>query len=161
MAIQKCEKSKNGLLAKIAWHYLCQEGRIKTRIFVHTICFGQKCFLDQNNANQEKNYKNSGFSGICPKPKMTPFLWKRCFLTWVKKWVLLTAVGLFMVLVLVSFFFVFCSCFFGLFLFFCFFGGFKGQVRWPKGPPHLALNPPYFFVFLFLFLLFVFFFARV
>ena len=21
------------------------------------------------------------------------------------------------------------------------FGGFKGQVRWPKGPPHLALNP--------------------
>ena len=48
-----------------------------------------------------------------------------------------------------SFFF----CFF-LFGFFCFFwvfflvffvGGFKGQVRWPKGPPHLALNPPYFF----------------
>ena len=26
-------------------------------------------------------------------------------------------------------------------------GGFKGQVRWPKGPPHLALNPPYFFLF--------------
>ena len=32
---------------------------------------------------------------------------------------------------------------------FCFFGGFKGHVRWPKGPPHLALNPPYFFLFLF------------
>ena len=57
--------------------------------------------------------------------------------------------------------FVFCFCFFFvlvlffvcLFWFwicFCFFfGGFKGQVRWPKGPPHLALNPPYFFVFLF------------
>ena len=43
----------NGFLAKIAWHYLCQEGR-KTRIFVHTICFGQKCFLDQNSVNQEK-----------------------------------------------------------------------------------------------------------
>ena len=42
------------------------------------------------------------------------------------------------------------------FLFFVvlFFGGFKGQVRWPKGPPHLALNPPYFFVFVFLFLFF-------
>ena len=40
--------------------------------------------------------------------------------------------------VLVLFFFVF------FFLFF-FFGGFKGQVRWPKGPPHLALNPPYYF----------------
>ena len=40
----------------------------------------------------------------------------------------------------------FCFCFFVVFLFF--FGGLKGQVRWPKGPPHLALNPPYFlFVF--------------
>ena len=36
------------------------------------------------------------------------------------------------------------------------FGGFKGQVRWPEGPSHLALNPPYliFFV-LFLFCFFV------
>ena len=35
----------------------------------------------------------------------------------------------------------FLFCFFvGLFLFCCLFlfGGFKGQVRWPKGPPHLA-----------------------
>ena len=38
----------------------------------------------------------------------------------------------------------FCFCFFCCFLF-VFFGGFKGQVRWPKGPPHLALNPPYLF----------------
>ena len=41
-----------------------------------------------------------------------------------------------------------------------FFGGFKGQVRWPEGPPHLALNPPYFFFFdffVFLFFLFCFF----
>ena len=40
--------------------------------------------------------------------------------------------------------FVFLVLFFfweGLF----FVGGFKGQVRWPKGPPHLALNPPYHF----------------
>ena len=38
--------------------------------------------------------------------------------------------------------------------FLLFFWGFKGQVRWPKGPPHLALNPPYFCFFLvFLFLL--------
>ena len=39
------------------------------------------------------------------------------------------------------------------FLFFV--GGFKGQVRWPKGPPHLALNPPFFVFFVFLFLLLV------
>ena len=31
------------------------------------------------------------------------------------------------------------------------FRGFKGQVRWPEGPPHLALNPPYLFVFVFLY----------
>ena len=52
------------------------------------------------------------------------------------------------------------SVFFVVFVFFVFFllifgWGFKGQVRWPKGPPHLALNPPY-FLFLFWFCLFVF-----
>ena len=65
-------------------------------------------------------------------------------------------------------------CFFLVFLFFflfCFFlfvflGGLKGQVRWPKGPPHMALNPPFFvvclflFFFLFVFFLFLFFFGR-
>ena len=51
--------------------------------------------------------------------------------------------------------FVICFAVF-LFLFFVlfFFGGFKGQLRWPKGPPHLALNPPCLF---FWFLFFVFF----
>ena len=35
------------------------------------------------------------------------------------------------------FFVLFLFCFFfGVFC--CFFGGFKGQVRWPEGPPHLA-----------------------
>ena len=72
-------------------------------------------------------------------------------------------------------------CFLCLFLFFCvafvsvvcvlflvlwldvvffllfFFGGFKGQVRWPEGPPHLALNPPYFICFCFFGFSFVFF----
>ena len=43
------------------------------------------------------------------------------------------------------------------FCFFLFFGGFKGQVRWPKGPPHLALNPPYFVCFIFFVILFLFF----
>ena len=47
------------------------------------------------------------------------------------------------------FFCFFCSCFFCFCFCFFFLGGFKGQVRWPKGPPHLALNPPYFFVFVF------------
>ena len=54
----------------------------------------------------------------------------------------------------------FFSCFFFLCFFCFFFGGFKGQVRWPEGPPHLALNPPYFF-FLFFFCCFFGFFWRV
>ena len=44
-------------------------------------------------------------------------------------------------------FFSFLFLFFVLFSVVLFFGGFKGQVRWPKGPPHLALNPPYFLFF--------------
>ena len=40
---------------------------------------------------------------------------------------------------------MFCFCFFS------FEGVFKGQVRWPKGPPHLALNPPYVFLVCFVF----------
>ena len=41
---------------------------------------------------------------------------------------------------------LFClSCFCSLFVFFVFWW-FKGQVRWPKGPHHLAPNPPYFLV---------------
>ena len=55
-------------------------------------------------------------------------------------------------------FFCFFCCFF---VFVCFFGGFKGHVRWPEGPPHLALNPPYFICFCFFFPLccFLFFFV--
>ena len=68
----------------------------------------------------------------------------------------------FVFLLVVVFFCFLCLFFLGvLFFCFCFFGGFKGQVRWPKGPPHLALNPPYFFslfffVFSFAFSLFAF-----
>ena len=53
-------------------------------------------------------------------------------------------------------FFVLLFFFFFFFFSFCFFGGFKGQVRWPKGPPHLALKPP-FLVFVFLFCVVLFF----
>ena len=57
-----------------------------------------------------------------------------------------------MLLFLFLFFFFSVFCVFFVFsLFFSLFGGFKGQVRWPEGPPHLALNPPYFFVVLFFF----------
>ena len=69
--------------------FLCQEGRRKTRIFVHTICFGQNLFWTKT-VQSRKHYKNRGFNGNCKKAKMTPFFGKGCLLTWLKKWVLLT-----------------------------------------------------------------------
>ena len=52
------------------------------------------------------------------------------------------------------------SCFFFfrffLWLLFFVFGGLKGQVRWPEGPPHLALNPLYFCLVFFCVFVFVF-----
>ena len=80
---------KNGFFAKIAWHYLCQEGRKNAHFRAHYL-FWPKNVFGPKTVQTRKNYKNSGFSGNCPKPKMTPFFGKRCFLTWVKKWVLLT-----------------------------------------------------------------------
>ena len=61
----------------------------------------------------------------------------------------------------------FCFCCFGfpwfgyvvcvfLLVSFCFFWRVKGQVRWPKGPPRLALKPSLFVLFLFCFCLFCF-----
>ena len=61
-------------------------------------------------------------------------------------WKALLFFGIFVFLLFV-FFLVFLVCFFVVFCFFVsfwlFWGGFKGQVRWPEGPPQLALNPPY------------------
>ena len=51
------------------------------------------------------------------------------------------------------FLYFFSVCLF-FFVFWAYFRGFKSQVRWPEGPPHLALNPPYLF---FVFLAFLFF----
>ena len=65
----------------------------------------------------------------------------------------------FLVFLFLLFFVVFLFCLFCFVFVLFLFGGFKGQVRWPKGPPHLALNPPYFFVFVF-FSLFVLFFLE-
>ena len=70
------------------------------------------------------------------------------------------------------FLFCFCFCFFllvfvflfflFLFFLFCFFWRVKGQVRWPKGPPHLALNPLFWFLFYIFFVFcYFFFFGRV
>ena len=89
---------------------------------------------------------------LSKKKKILTDNWKALFLVFLCFLLFLSLFWLF------GFFFVFFlfSCFF-VFLCFVFFGGFKGQARWPKGPPHLALNPPYSFVFVFLLFFFVFF----
>ena len=53
VVIQKCEKSKMDFLQKLSDTMCVRKGE-KTRIFVHTICFGQKInFLAQNSVDQE------------------------------------------------------------------------------------------------------------
>ena len=67
-----------------------------------------------------------------------------CFFCFLFFFVRATSLGpkpsLFVICFLLFFSFCFLFCLF-------FFGGFKGQVRWPNGPPHLALNPPYLFIY--------------
>ena len=46
----KMWKIKKGFLPKIAWHYLCQEGR-KTHFRAQSVL--AKIFLDQNSVKQE------------------------------------------------------------------------------------------------------------
>ena len=52
VVIQKCEKSKKWTFSKNCLTLFVSGREKKTRIFVHTICFGQ-IFLDQNSAKQE------------------------------------------------------------------------------------------------------------
>ena len=65
-------------------------GREKKRAFSCTLSVLAKIFFWTKTVQSRKHYKNRGFSGNCQKAKMTPFFSKRCFLTWLKKWVLLT-----------------------------------------------------------------------
>ena len=63
-----CKHVKNGFFCKNCLTLFVSGREKKTRIFVHTICFGQNFFWTKT-VQTRKNYKNSGFSGNCPKPK--------------------------------------------------------------------------------------------
>ena len=112
--------------------YLSKNGR-----FVTHICFSKNallkplfllCFLG---ARFLAKLSKKGNSGHPPKTKENfDWLLKSSFL------------GFCVFFIYISFSFVWGGCFLCLF-----FGGFKGQVRWPEGPLHLALNPPYLFLF--------------
>ena len=53
VVIQKCEKSETMDFWQKLPDTICVRKGEETRIFVHTICFGPKFFLDQNSVNQE------------------------------------------------------------------------------------------------------------
>ena len=67
---------------------ICVRKGEKTRIFVHTICFGQKSFGPKQ-CKPGKTIKIV-VSAEIGQTKNDTFFWKKVFfLTWVKKWVLL------------------------------------------------------------------------
>ena len=67
VVIKKWEIKKHWFLAKNCLTLVVSR-REKNDIFVHTTCLGQ-AFFDKNSQNED-NYKNSGFSGNCPTPRM-------------------------------------------------------------------------------------------
>ena len=81
--INKWIFSKNCLTLFVA-------GREKKPAFSCTLSVLAKCFFWTKTVQRREHYKNRGFSGNCKTAKMTPFVWKRGFWTWLKKWVLLT-----------------------------------------------------------------------
>ena len=48
------KKQKKWIFSKNCLTLFVSGREEKTRIFVHTVCFGQNFFLDQNSANHEK-----------------------------------------------------------------------------------------------------------
>ena len=85
----KMGKWKNGVWAKIAWHYLCQEGR-KRRAFSCTLSVLAKKVFWSKTAKPGKTMKIVVSAETAKNQNDTIFLEKGAFLWWVKKWVLLT-----------------------------------------------------------------------
>ena len=148
--VERGEKGKNKMITGISGFGFFWS---KNGHFVTHICFSKKTVLKPHisivflGARFLAKLSKRGNFGHPPntkekfhwEPKSFFFVWYFCFF-----------------LFFCSCFSCFCFLFFVFFAFFCVFvfGGFKGQVRWPEGPPHLALNPPYLFFVFALFLLF-------
>ena len=64
---------------------MCQEGRRKTRIFVHTICFGQTFFFGPKQCKAGNTIKIGVSAEIVKKSKNDTFFWKRVSFDMVEK----------------------------------------------------------------------------
>ena len=84
VVIQKCEKSKNGFLAKIDWHYLCQEGRKNAHFRAHYL-FWPKHFVGPKQCKPGNTIKIVVSAEIAQNQKWHLFFWKRCFFDMVEK----------------------------------------------------------------------------
>ena len=73
MVIQKCEKSKKWIFSKNS-----------------LTLFWPKCFFGPKQCKTGNTIKIGVSTEIAKKNKNDTFFWKRVFLTWLKKWVLLT-----------------------------------------------------------------------
>ena len=77
VVIHRCEKSKNGFLAKLPDTICVRKG--EKRAFSCTLSVLAKNLFWTKTVQIRKHYKNSGFGRNCPKPKMTPFSEKGVF----------------------------------------------------------------------------------
>ena len=79
VVLPKCEKSKkNGFLAKIAWHYLCQEGRKNAHFRAHYL-FWPKCFFGPKQCKSRKTIKIVVSAEIVQNQKWHLFFGKGVF----------------------------------------------------------------------------------
>ena len=72
------------------WLTLFVSGMEKKRAFSCTLSVLAKIFFGPKQCKAGNTIKIGVSAEIAKKAKMTPFFGKRCFLTWLKKWVLLT-----------------------------------------------------------------------
>ena len=78
VVIQKWKIEKNGFFFRKNCLPRFVSGREKNAHFRAHYQFWQKSVFWSKTVKTWKNYKNSGFSGNCPKPEMTPFFSKWC-----------------------------------------------------------------------------------
>ena len=77
-SFQNVKIQKHGFLAKIAWHYLCQEGWKTAHFRAHYLLW-PKNLWGPKQCKAGNTIKDRGFSGYCPKPKMTLLFEKGVF----------------------------------------------------------------------------------
>ena len=89
VVIQKCEKSKKWIFSKNCLTLFVSGRETKNAHFRCNYLFWPKFFFGPKQCKAESTIKIGVSAEIAKKAKMTPFFGKRCFLTWLKKWVLL------------------------------------------------------------------------